>query len=100
MKKQPMQSATSLPQSPDAERRGRMIRYLITMLVRLICFILAIFFYYWWHNWWALIPLAGAIILPYVAVVLANTVVQPRVAPVERPGSLVHVAHDQTGPDA
>lgn len=94
MKKQPIQSATSLPPSPDEERRGRMIRYLITMGVRIVCFVATIFVWSW-AGWWALIPLAGAIILPYIAVVAANTVVQPKVAPVERPGGLVRVGrHD------
>jgi predicted tellurium resistance membrane protein TerC len=88
MKKQPIQSATSLPPSPDAERRGRMIKYTIAMCIRLVCFVVAIFI----HSWWALIPIAGALILPYVAVVLANTVVQPKITPVERPGGLVPVS--------
>ena len=73
-----------------------MIKYLVTMSIRIVCFIVAIFI----HNWWALIPIAGAVLLPYVAVVLANTVVQPRVAPVERPGSLVPAARPHSGPDA
>ena len=96
MMKQPMQSATSLPPSPDAERKSRMLKYTIAMVIRLICFIVAIFI----HNLWALIPIAGAILLPYIAVVLANTVVHPKSTPVERPGSLVPVARPHAGPDA
>ena len=96
MKKPQIQSATSLPPSPDAERRTRMIKYLVAMSIRLICFVTAIFI----HSLWALIPIIGAIVLPYIAVVLANTVVQPRVTPVERPGGLVPVAHPHAGPDA
>jgi hypothetical protein len=99
MKKQQIQSATSLPPSPDAERRTRMIKYMVTMSIRLVCFIAAIFVQLWWHSWWTLVPLAGAIILPYVAVVLANTVIQPRLTPVERPGSLLSVGHGHSGPD-
>ncbi len=38
MKKQPTQSATSLPPSPDAERRVRMRKYFIAMGLRLVCF--------------------------------------------------------------
>lgn len=91
MKKQQIQSATSLPPSPDEERRGRMIRYLVTMAIRLVCFILAIFVYYWAGWWWALIPLTGALLLPYFAVVVANTVNEGRIRPVERPGNLVRV---------
>ena len=75
-----------------------MIKYLVMMAIRLVCFILAIFIYYWFGWWWALVPLTGAILLPYIAVVIANTVNEGRIRPVERPGSLVHVAssdHDQ-----
>jgi fatty acid desaturase len=91
MKKQPIQSATALPPSPDVERHGRMLKYSIAMGIRLLCFVAAIFVWQW-SPLWALIPIFGAIILPYVAVVLANTVVQPRITPVERPGGLVPIA--------
>jgi hypothetical protein len=88
MKKQPIQSATSLPPSPDEERRGRMIKYTIAMSLRFVCFFVALAMSFP-PSWWTLIPVAGAVILPYIAVVVANTVVQPRVADVERPGGLV-----------
>jgi hypothetical protein len=88
MKKQQIQSATSLPPSPDEERRGRVIKYILAMSLRFVCFFVALAMSFP-PTWWTLIPIAGAIILPYVAVVLANTVVQPRAASVERPGSLV-----------
>ena len=90
MKKQPIQSATSLPPSPDEERRSRMIKYAVAMSLRLLCFFVALAMSFP-PTWWTLIPVAGAVILPYVAVVLANTVVQPRISAVERPGSLVQV---------
>lgn len=88
MKKQPIQSATSLPPSPDAERNIRMLKYTIAMVIRLICFLVAALLYKS-LGWWTLVPIAGAVILPYVAVVLANTVIQSNATPVERPGSLV-----------
>ena len=96
MKKQPIQSATSLPPSPDQERHSRMIKYTVAMAIRMICFVVALFI----HNWWSLIPIAGTIILPYVAVVLANTVVQPKVVAVERPGGLVSVSSTHHSEDA
>ena len=65
--KQP-QSITSLPESPDAERHRRMVKYLIAMVIRVICIILCLFV----HGWWLLLPIIGAIVLPYVAVVFAN----------------------------
>jgi predicted tellurium resistance membrane protein TerC len=90
MKKQQIQSATSLPPSPDAERRTRMLKYTVAMVLRLICFLILVLLPL---SWWSLVPLVGAVILPYIAVVLANTVIQSKVTPVERPGSLVPVPH-------
>jgi Protein of unknown function (DUF3099) len=91
MKKKQILSATSLPPSPDEERRGRMIKYTIAMSLRFVCFFVALAISFP-PTWWTLIPVAGAVILPYVAVVIANTVVHPPVAAVERPGGLVPVA--------
>jgi predicted tellurium resistance membrane protein TerC len=88
MKKQPIQSATSLPPSPDAERKVRMLKYTVAMVIRLICFLVAALLYKT-LGWWTLIPVVAAVILPYVAVVLANTVIQSKITPVERPGALV-----------
>ena len=75
---------TSLPESPDDERRDRMIKYSIAMGVRMLCFVVP--------GWWILVPAAGAVILPYIAVVAANTVASPRGRDVERPGSIVRVS--------
>lgn len=47
-----------------------MIKYLITMTIRLICIALCLVV----QGWWLLLCAAGAIFLPYVAVVLANAV--------------------------
>jgi len=84
------QSITSLPESPDAERHGRMVRYGIAMGIRVLC-VIACFFL---HGWWLLIPVIGAIFLPYIAVVLANVGSRPGGA-VERPGSIVRVERSQ-----
>ena len=62
------QSVTSVGQSPDEERRDRMKKYLISQIVRVICIILAVFV----QGWAMWIFFAGAIFLPYFAVVLAN----------------------------
>lgn len=64
--KQP--SITSLPPSPDEERRGRMLKYTIAMSIRVVCLVLMLFA----EGWWLFVFAAGAICLPYVAVVLAN----------------------------
>lgn len=52
--------------SDDVARRTR--RYLIQMGIRVLCFIGAVTIQHWVR--WLL--LAGAVVLPYVAVVLAN----------------------------
>ncbi|MBX3099768.1 MAG: DUF3099 domain-containing protein [Salinibacterium sp.] len=80
------QSITSLPESPDDERRRRMIRYSVTMGIRVVC-VIACFFA---HGWWLVLPLAGAFLLPYIAVVLANVASRPR-GVVERPGAVVRL---------
>jgi hypothetical protein len=78
---------TELPPSPDAERHSRMIKYAITQGIRVLC-IVAVFFV---HGWWVLIPAAGAVFLPYFAVVAANNVRQRPSTRVERPGAIVPV---------
>jgi hypothetical protein len=61
-----------------------MIKYSVTMGVRLVCILLCLFV----RGWWLLICAAGAVVLPYIAVVLANAV-DVRTTRVERPGSIV-----------
>jgi predicted tellurium resistance membrane protein TerC len=62
------QSVTSLGESPDAERRNRMIKYTVAMVIRTICIILGVVV----QGWLMWICFAGAIFLPYFAVVIAN----------------------------
>jgi hypothetical protein len=85
MKKQPQQSITSLPPSPDQERHARVVKYSVAMGVRLICFGLCFVV----HGWWLVAVLVAAIVLPYVAVVLANTIAPDERTDVARPGSIV-----------
>lgn len=83
------QSITSLPRSPDDDRRSRMVKYSVTMGIRIVC-IIACFFV---PGWWLVIPAVGAIVLPYVAVIIAN-VSSARGAPVERPAEATVVRFD------
>ncbi len=78
------QSITSLPLSPEAERRNRMIKYSITMGIRVVCIILMLFV----QGWWLVVCAIGAIVLPYFAVVIANVHADPRGAEVVRPGGV------------
>ena len=81
--KQP--SITSLPPSPDAERRARMLKYSIAMSIRLVCLVAMLFA----QGWWLFLFAAGAICLPYVAVVLANVGAPRADSTLERPGGVV-----------
>jgi Flp pilus assembly protein TadB len=60
---------TTAPVSPGDERRKRERRYLITMAVRVVAFIVAIVFA---TGWIRVIAVILALVLPWVAVVLAN----------------------------
>lgn len=107
MKKQPVQSVTALPRSFEEEQHSRVIKYSIAMGIRMLCFSLVFFV----QGWWLLVAIVGALVLPYIAVVLANTASPGSGAPVLRPGGLVRVtpspeptpspdAGRQTGEDA
>lgn len=73
---------TTLPRSPEDDRRARMIKYSVMMFIRVVCIGLCLVV----QGWWLLICVLGAVFLPYVAVILANAV-DSRVTNVERPVS-------------
>lgn len=54
--------------APDEERHRRMAVYAVMMSIRFACF-MAIFFV---EGWWQLACVAGAVVLPYLAVIRAN----------------------------
>ena len=61
-------SITSAPQRLSTDLAGRQRRYLISMIIRTVCFLLTVALpspYRW-------IALVGAMTLPYIAVVVAN----------------------------
>jgi len=60
-------TTASRPRSEDI--RGRQRRYLISMGIRTVCFLLAVASMGHWFMW---IFLAGSLFLPYIAVVMAN----------------------------
>lgn len=61
-------SATNLPPSPKGDQSVRMRNYTVSMSIRTLCFVLAIFT----HGWVRWVFAIAAIVLPYIAVVLAN----------------------------
>ncbi|WDG16599.1 DUF3099 domain-containing protein [Microbacterium sp. Clip185] len=77
----PPQSATSLPHAPRDESSARMLKYVIMMGVRVACFVAMILVTpYGWYTW---LFAAGAVFLPYIAVVIANVGQESRAAPAE-----------------
>ena len=58
------------PMSEDIAFRER--RYLVMMGIRVACFLVAILLFVAHAGWLAAIPAAGAIVIPYFAVVFAN----------------------------
>lgn len=80
-------SITTLASSPDADRRARMIKYSVTMGIRFICIIAMLFV----QGWWLVLCAAGAIFLPYFAMIIANVASKPKTITVERPSYIVRV---------
>jgi len=60
---------TSASQAPMDELRGRQRRYVLSMLFRTVCLILAVVAF---RGWARLIAIAIALITPWIAVVIAN----------------------------
>lgn len=64
-------SITSASTSQSEEISKRQRRYAISMGIRTACFVLAVVF--WSHVLWlAWVFIAGAVLLPYTSVILAN----------------------------
>lgn len=75
------QSVTSAPESRSEDQARRLRRYLLTMSIRTACFVLVVVI----DSWWRWVFAAGAVFLPFIAVVAANAVrpsVRGRVRPV------------------
>lgn len=64
---------TEARQSRSAEIRQRERRYLLMMGVRVVCFVITVIMFVNHAGWLSIIPAAGAIALPYFAVVVANS---------------------------
>ncbi|MDQ1136535.1 hypothetical protein QE410_001334 [Microbacterium sp. SORGH_AS 1204] len=70
MKTNRAQSATSLPTAPREDADGRFAKYMLMMGIRIACFIaMAVVTPYGWYTF---VFAAGAIFLPYIAVIVAN----------------------------
>ena len=62
------QTVTSIDVSPEDERRSRMVRYLVAMSIRVVCIIAGVYV----EGWLMWVCFAGAVFLPYFAVIIAN----------------------------
>lgn len=60
---------TTAATSPQADISARQRRYVISMTIRTLCFVAAIVVGPGWLRW---VLVAAAVLLPYVAVVMAN----------------------------
>jgi hypothetical protein len=76
-------SVTSLPEAPQDEAKRRVRHYAITMGIRTACFILMAVVQP--IGWWTFVFAAGAIFLPYIAVVAANAGADSTPTTVESP---------------
>ena len=64
---------TEAPQSRAADMAHRERRYLVMMGIRLVCFVITVVMVVNHLGWFAVIPAAGSIFIPYFAVILANS---------------------------
>ncbi len=71
------QSITHARTSLREDIAARQRRYFISMMIRTLCFILMVIF----PSPWRWFFLAGAFLLPYISVVIANAGREPSVAP-------------------
>ena len=60
---------TTAPLSRRDDIAGRQRRYVISMTIRTVCFVLAVLSIGHWFMW---VLIAASFVLPYVAVILAN----------------------------
>ncbi len=73
---------TTAPVSREADTAARQRRYLLSMAIRTLCFVGAVLIGPGWARW---VLVAGAVFLPYVAVVMANAAA-PRREALDLPG--------------
>ncbi|WP_324011587.1 DUF3099 domain-containing protein [Microbacterium sp. JZ37] len=77
------QSATSLDRAPRDDESHRMRTYLLTMGVRTLCLVLMVVVVP--YGWYTFLFAIGAVVLPYIAVVIANAAQAGRVAHAQAP---------------
>lgn len=81
---------TTAARSPKQDRRDRERRYLIMMGIRVIAFVIALVVT---RGWVRVIAIAAALVLPWVAVIVANS--GPRRTDVESPSLVAPERHHE-----
>jgi len=71
-RQEPVHLVTQARRSLSDDITYRQRRYLLMMGIRALCFVIAVVLYTNHFGWLAAIPAAGAIFIPYFAVVFAN----------------------------
>jgi hypothetical protein len=83
---------TDAAEDPETELRRREIRYVAMMVTRALCLVGAALLVAqrpWLWQLWAVVCVAGAVVLPWLAVLLANDRPPRRRGTVPAPGSVV-----------
>mgnify|MGYP003501180267 FL=1 len=75
---------TEARKSASIDRDARTRRYLISMTIRTVCFLAAILV----DGWLTWVLFAAAVVLPYIAVVGASTIIRPP-SPVSMPPLII-----------
>ncbi len=71
-REQPVHLVTQAQRSRSDDIAFRQRRYLLMMGIRALCFVIAVIMFINHLGWLTAIPAAGAIFIPYFAVVFAN----------------------------
>lgn len=87
---------TSVGVNPAEDRAHRMRMYLLAMSLRVLC-VVSLF---WVRGWWILLVGIGAVVLPYVAVLIGNAVAHGGGTPHTAPSPLELTGGDPDGPAA
>lgn len=68
---------TTAARSQSDQIHDRIVRYMWTMAVRTVFFILAAVI----HNWWSILFITLSVVLPWIAVIYANSGAERRTVP-------------------
>lgn len=76
-----VQSVTSVGEGQSAEQKRRVRKYVVAMSIRTACVLAVVLL----PGWWKWVAIVGAVVLPYLAVIVANEPRSKPVTPVQGP---------------